>query len=69
MALLHDDVQSKRTDSDGDSGSEEENGESIDRRVEHFTRAIAPVLLPMINSLGALEVDDASPGLRQGEAT
>jgi len=38
---------------------EEESGESIEKRVEAFSHAIAPVLLPMISSLGALELENA----------
>lgn len=68
LALLHDDAQSKRVDDDN-SDNEDENADSIDKRVRHFTRAIAPVLLPMINSLGGLEIDEAVAGVASGEAT
>lgn len=43
LALLRDDEESKRVD-DNNSDYEDENSDSIDKRVEHFTRAIAPVL-------------------------
>lgn len=45
LALLRDDEESKRVDDDN-SDNEDENSDSIDKRVEHFMRAIAPVLLP-----------------------
>lgn len=69
LALLHDDNQSKKASGYDDTGSEEENGESIETQVERFTRAIAPVLLPMINSLGALELEEAMATVSSGEAT
>lgn len=70
LALLHDDNQSKkaRAQSD-DTGPEDENVESIETQVERFTRAVSPVLLPMINSLGALEVEEVMAAVSSGEAT
>lgn len=70
LALLHDDVQNKngRAQSD-ETAHDEDNGESIELRVDKFTRAIGPVLLPMINSLGALELEQAMAATSSGEAT
>jgi hypothetical protein len=70
LALLHDENQAKKAHAETeDSNQEEENGDSIESRVERFTRAIAPVLLPMINSLGALELEEALGVVASGEAT
>jgi hypothetical protein len=70
LALLHDENQEKKTRADAEEPSqEEETGESIESRVERFTRAIAPVLLPMIDSLGALELEEALGAVASGEAT
>jgi hypothetical protein len=48
---------------------EDENGETIEERVATLTRAIAPILLPMISSLGALELEEALAATASGEAT
>lgn len=71
LALLHDDNQAKKTAlvEDRDARDDEENIDSLERRVDRFTRAIAPVLLPMINSLGALELEEAMSAVGNGEAT
>jgi hypothetical protein len=70
LALLHEDNQNKKGRSEGgETGPDEENVESIETQVEKFTRAIAPVLLPMINSLGALELEQAMAAVSSGEAT
>ncbi len=70
LALLHDDAQAKKAKKDGEVPSQdEEDGESIEVRVGNFTRALAPVLLPMIDSLGALEADAALAATTSGEAT
>ena len=53
MALLHDDIQSKKSrETEKDKRPDQE--ESIEDKVDWFTRAIGPVILPMINSLGTL---------------
>lgn len=66
LAMLHDDKQkkSKKTEIASNSLDEEvdvEQSESsvlgIEQKVDQLTRALAPVLLPMIESLGALDLD------------
>jgi hypothetical protein len=71
LALLHDDAQSKKVKEPESEGSQndEENGEGIEKRVEIFTRAIAPVLLPMITSLGSLDADAPVISVEAGEST
>lgn len=54
MALIHDDIQSKKSrETKEDEHPNQE--ESVEVKIERFTRAVGPVLLPMINSLGSLE--------------
>lgn len=69
LALLHDDKQksqsgtAKGKDSawqETDSDRDESGSEQIDQRIEALTIALAPVLLPMIESLGALDIDSVS---------
>lgn len=77
LALLHDDKQKtksevgKRKDSAwqaADSDEEEAGSQQIDQRIEALTIALAPVLLPMIESLGALDIDTASSFNSSAEA-
>lgn len=69
LALLHDDKQKGKSAAakgkDGewqetDSDKDESGSEQIDQRIEALTIALAPVLLPMIESLGALDIDSTS---------
>jgi hypothetical protein len=76
LALLHDDkqrsktsnVEAKALESDSDKGAEGDS-ERIDQRIEVMTSALAPVLLPMIESLGALDIDAAETFVLSAEAT
>ena len=77
LALLHDDKQKskseagKRKDSAwqaANSDQDESGSEQIDQRIEALTIALAPVLLPMIESLGALDIDTASSFSASAEA-
>lgn len=65
LALLHDDVQSKKSR----PATEEDESEGIETRIESLTQALAPVMLPMINSLGAMELEAALASTASGEAT
>jgi hypothetical protein len=58
MAMLHDEKQAsagkgKVKEPDGESKSESE-ADDVMKRIQHFSRAIAPVLIPLIQSLGGL---------------
>jgi hypothetical protein len=68
LALLHDDAQRQKPTEARENG-DDETGPSIETRVEEFTKAVAPVLLPMINSLGSLDVEPAMASSGAGEAT
>ncbi len=52
-----------------EKGEEDEGEADIERRVAEFTRAIAPVLLPMIASLGELDEEAIPATVGSGEAT
>ena len=84
LGLLQQDVaaQSKKTkrpeadeDEDG-AGSvgtpvadDEDGSENVEERVERVTSALAPVLLPMIESLGAIDMSEVEPDTASGEST
>jgi len=71
LALLREETESKKkadTSHDEHNDDEEPNG-NIEDMVGQFTKAIAPVLLPIIDSLGSLNVEDESPIQESGEAT
>jgi hypothetical protein len=58
LALVNDDAQEKkRKEGVDDPAPEDREEDAVETRVEHITRAIAPVLLPMINQLGSIELD------------
>jgi hypothetical protein len=69
LALLHDEAQNKkyRNQDQNPENSENGNGETIETRIERFTKALAPVVLPMINSLGALDLEIALAMTASGE--
>lgn len=71
IALLHEDAQLKkrRNGAQPIDGGDEESAATVENQVESFTRAIAPVLLPMISSLGALELEEALAPSTSGEST
>jgi hypothetical protein len=70
LALLHDDAQSDKSQKQDDSDlAEEKNGESLPARLERFTKALAPILLPMINSMGSLDLEGVVAMTASGEDT
>ena len=67
LALLHD--EAKKPKKKSEEVKEEELGPDYrEVRVERLTRALAPVILPMIESLGALELDQVLSATASGEA-
>ncbi len=60
MALIHD---AKERPTDGS-----EDGDELQKRVREYTRAIAPIVLPMIQSLGDLANDELDLSDQVGEA-
>ena len=74
LAILHQDELDAKLKNQGDIEVEkdEEDGESepnIEDRVESFTRATAPVLLPMIEHLSVIDADEPASADASGEST
>jgi len=57
----------KEDDANGDD--EKDVGDGIESRVERVTRALAPIMLPMIDSLGALDLAELEASNASGEPT
>jgi hypothetical protein len=77
LALLHDDRQQRKDNHGNNNGADsavrdmeddEEETENIDDKVARLTIALAPVLLPMIETLGALDIEQAETVSASGEA-
>jgi hypothetical protein len=78
LALLHDDRQ-QRKENHGikgggdaevrDTEDDEGTNESIEDKVARLTIALAPVLLPMIETLGTLDIEAVEAVSASGEAT
>jgi hypothetical protein len=71
LALLQQDEIDKRKPktSDEEADAEPDSCSSIEERVELVATAVAPVLLPMIESLGALDEESVVAVSGAGEAT
>jgi hypothetical protein len=78
LALMQQDefekAQKEKTRGRGHEGEGDEDGDetaetNIEERVAAFTQAVAPVLLPMIDSLGGLEDDEMPTIPNSGDAT
>lgn len=67
LALIHDQTTHKKTVEADDEGKEIE--QTLADRVKVFSRAIAPVLLPMIQTLGEIGEDDVDLSDTAGDAT
>ncbi len=73
LGLLQQEMTKEETKG-GDSVSERDDDEDrasggIEQRVEKVTKALAPIILPMIESLGAIDVTESETGTASGEAT
>lgn len=73
LALLHEHAQTSQQESRNGAGkaserSNDDNGD-VDGKVEDLGKAVAPFLLPIINSLGALDVDNTLSVDDSGEST
>lgn len=69
MALIQADVKGDKVEIENESGEQTNNNEALtlEERVFGTSRAIAPVLLPMIESLGGLKQEQAARGSRIGD--
>jgi hypothetical protein len=67
LGLLHQETETEKDHSDFRRG--DSNGFDVTDKVEEFTRAAAPVLLPMIDHLGSLDLEDeAVTGMYEGDS-
>ena len=78
LALIHDHKQQQKESENADSRdgfevpqleNEDGNAESIEDKVAKVTTALAPVLLPMIESLGTLDIEEAGTVSVSAEAS
>ena len=71
LALIQQDIvdQKKESHENEEAENDRANGAGIERKVEEFCCAIAPVIVPMINSLGSLSLEDEPVVSASGEAT
>ena len=68
-ALIHDDLEKEsQKDENSYNADEDEGKDNIEDKVEDFTKAIAPILLPMIENLGSFEHEYESVDSGSGEA-
>jgi hypothetical protein len=67
LGMLQQDI----ADQSGKNDEAEENDGrgNIEERVERVTKALAPIMLPMIDSLGALDVAEVESSSSSGEST
>jgi len=67
LALLHENANKKKDQKDqttDDKPSSGEREEDIEDTILNFTRAVAPVILPMIAGLNELEIEDSRVAMR-----
>lgn len=69
LGLIQDDRTRRRQKDSEEEGNGERPEQNIEDKVSGFTRGIAPVLLPMISSLGSSEFEVESLAETSGEAT
>ncbi len=71
LAILQQDSVSSQQGTEGERRIENEDGdgESVEMRVEQLTRTVAPVVIPMISTLGSLTEEEGVTSGTSGEAT
>lgn len=68
MALVQADSQSKKAQGDGDAVNlDQEEAPTLEQRVFDITSAIAPVILPIVETLGSLTEEQVSSGGQIGD--
>jgi hypothetical protein len=67
LAILHD-AEKTSANQNNNSGDDEQDCKNIEYVVQNVTRAMAPILLPMIDGLGALDTTDVVAYSAAGEA-
>jgi len=71
LGLLHQEAQDRKPRSDHEEDRSDVLTEQVNigDKVEEFTKAVAPVLLPMIDYLGALDLESSTAADASGEVT
>lgn len=69
LALLHDYEESKKQLIENGDSEDESKNINIEDKIEEFTKAVAPVLIPMISTLGELDLKESYVDISSGEAT
>lgn len=71
LALIQEDSQNGAASRKNENGAQDQGDEAaLERQIESSSRAIAPVLLPMIEHLGSLDVEEDTVSVdSSGEAT
>lgn len=71
LSLLQQDVQNRKRSGAYKEEETDENGhrENVENLVERVSKALAPILVPMIDSLGDLDLESSMPKDGSGEAT
>lgn len=69
LALLHDYKEKKQLQSEDDRENEDESNVNIEDKIEEFTKAVAPILIPMISTLGELDLKETYVDSSSGEVT
>jgi len=71
LALIQEHGQNETTSREGENGPQDQGDEAtLEQQVETLSRAIAPVLLPMIEHLGSLDLEEDTVLVdSSGEAT
>jgi hypothetical protein len=69
MALIQSDSQAKKDQGEGETVDQSDEAESptLEHRVFDTTSAVAPVLLPIVETLGSLTEEQVAPGGQIGD--
>ncbi|MFZ0946243.1 MAG: hypothetical protein WB930_02535 [Syntrophobacteraceae bacterium] len=68
ISLIHDDLEKEKPTTESEEGANGPEEINIEDQVENITKAIAPVLNPMIDSLGGLDFEVETMGNMAGES-
>lgn len=68
LGLLQQDI-ADRSKNEGEGDEDNDGRENVEARVDRVTRALAPIILPMIESLGAIDAEEVEASTASGEST
>ncbi len=68
IALIHDDLENDEPKDEDSYDDDDHRKINVEDKVQDFTKAIAPILLPMIENLGSFEYEYESVDSESGEA-